>query len=169
VPVAPGVSLVEASAGTGKTYALTELVLRLILDPEVHRLDGLDGRPDLRRLLVVTFTVAATEELKTRIRRALRLALDAFEATPTEPPGLVAPFLERFGATDASRAESVRRLRRALAQSGEAAVFTIHGFCKRVLERSAFEGGEPFAFEFTEDAERLRLRAARDVWQALSA
>ncbi len=169
VDVVPGVSLVEASAGTGKTYALTELVLRLVLDPAVPDLTGDDGLPDLRKLLVVTFTVAATEELKTRIRRALRLALDAFETAPAEPPALVAPFLERFGADEASREASEHRLRRALAQSGEAAVFTIHGFCKRVLERSAFEGGEPFAFDFTEDAERLRQRAARDVWHALAA
>ena len=165
VAVAPGVTLVEASAGTGKTYALTELVLRLVLDPEARQLDGPDG-VDLRRLLVVTFTVAATEELKTRIRRALRLALAAFERgdTPEEAPALVRPFVERF-----ERAESVRRLRRALAQSGEAGVFTIHGFCKRVLERSAFESGEPFAFDFTEDADRLRQRAARDVWHGLIA
>ncbi len=169
VPVEPGVALVEASAGTGKTYALTELVLRLVLDPATPTLDGPDGLPDLRRLLVVTFTVAATDELKTRIRRALRLALAAFETTSDDPPALVAPFLDRFGATEADRQRSVRRLRRALGQSGEAAVFTIHGFCKRVLERSAFESGEPFAFDFTEDAERLRQRAARDVWHALAA
>ena len=170
VPVEPGVTLVEASAGTGKTYALTELVLRLVLDPAVPDLVGADGLPDLRRLLVVTFTVAATEELKTRIRRALRVALGAFEAPPeAEPPALVAAFVDRFGQTDADRARSVRRLRRALSQSGEAGVFTIHGFCKRVLERSAFESGEPFAFDFTEDADRLRQRAARDVWHGLAA
>ena len=136
-----------------------------MLDPEARQLDGPDG-VDLRRLLVVTFTVAATEELKTRIRRALRLALAAFERgdTPQEAPALVRPFVERF-----ERDESVRRLRRALAQSGEAGVFTIHGFCKRVLERSAFESGEPFAFDFTEDADRLRQRAARDVWHGLIA
>ena len=165
VPVEPGVTLVEASAGTGKTYAITELVLRLVLDPAVAVLDGPDGQPDLRRLLVVTFTVAATEELKTRIRAALRTALDAFETG--EASGVAAPFLAAFGATEADRARSVLRLRHALAQVGEAAVFTIHGFCKRVLERSAFESGEPFAFDFTEDAERLRHRAARDVWHRL--
>ncbi|GAB5533978.1 MAG: exodeoxyribonuclease V subunit beta [Rubricoccaceae bacterium] len=165
-PIAPGITLVEASAGTGKTYALTELVLRLVLDPEARQLDGPDGLPDLRRLLVVTFTVAATEELKTRIRRALRLALAAFERgdAAEEAPALVQPFIERFG--DAPE-RAVRRLRRALALAGEAGVFTIHGFCKRILERSAFESGEPFAFDFTEDADRLRQRAARDVWHGL--
>jgi len=195
----PGVTLVEASAGTGKTYAITQLVLRLVLDPEAGHLDaapdsarlgaeagepggqadlfadapgpdapgGEEPLPDLRRLLVVTFTKAATEELKTRIREALREALDAFEGG--EPSGLVAPFVERYGTTDADRARGARRLRHALGDVGEAAVFTIHGFCKRVLERSAFESGEPFAFEFVEDAGRLRQRAARDVWHALMA
>jgi exodeoxyribonuclease V beta subunit len=184
----PGVTLVEASAGTGKTYAITQLVLRLVLDPEAGHLDaapeaaGADGEqpdlfappmptaealPDLRKLLVVTFTKAATEELKTRIREALREALDAFEGA--EPSGLVAPFVERYGATDADRSRGARRLRHALGDVGEAAVFTIHGFCKRVLERSAFESGEPFAFEFVEDAGRLKQRAARDVWHALMA
>jgi len=141
-------------------------VLRLVLDPEARQLDGPDGLPDLRRLLVVTFTVAATEELKTRIRRALRVALAAFERgdTPEDAPALVRPFVERFG-DDPARA--VRRLRRALALAGEAGVFTIHGFCKRILERSAFESGEPFAFDFTEDADRLRQRAARDVWHGI--
>ena len=161
VPLAPGITLVEASAGTGKTYALTELVLRLVLE------DGALGAgvPDLRKLLVVTFTVAATEELKTRIRRALREALDAFETG--QASGVVEPFLSRYGATEADRARGVERLRHALGQVGEAAVFTIHGFCKRVLERSAFESGEPFAFDFTEDADRLKTRVARDVWHGL--
>ncbi|OZC01815.1 UvrD-helicase domain-containing protein [Rubricoccus marinus] len=161
VPLAPGITLVEASAGTGKTYALTELVLRLVLE------DGAlgEGTPDLRKLLVVTFTVAATEELKTRIRRALREALDAFEGG--EASGVVEPFLARYGATPEAREAGAQRLRHALGQVGEAAVFTIHGFCKRVLERSAFESGEPFAFDFTEDAARLQTRVARDVWHGL--
>ncbi|MEL6616676.1 MAG: UvrD-helicase domain-containing protein, partial [Bacteroidota bacterium] len=161
VPLAPGITLVEASAGTGKTYALTELVLRLVLEEGALG----TGTPDLRKLLVVTFTNAATEELKTRIRRALREALDAFEGGGAS--GVVEPFVARYGATREAREAGARRLRHALGQVGEAAVFTIHGFCKRVLERSAFESGEPFAFEFTEDADRLTTRVARDVWHGL--
>ena len=73
-PVEPGRTLVEASAGTGKTFAIAGLVLRLVLDGDwLAATPG--GPPDLRRLLVVTFTRAATDELRTRIRRALRVAL----------------------------------------------------------------------------------------------
>ena len=66
-----GSQLIEASAGTGKTYTITSLFLRLILE-----------RPDMdvRRILVVTFTEAATGELRDRVRSRLRGALDAFQA-----------------------------------------------------------------------------------------
>ena len=166
--IRPGSTLVEASAGTGKTYAITQLVLRLVLDPEArHLIPEGEDLPDLRRLLVVTFTKAATEELKTRIRRALRETLDAYETPAAPASDLGESFRSRYGATPADRAEGVRRLRRALGDVGEAAVFTIHGFCKRVLERSAFESGEPFAFDFVEDAGQLKKRAARDVWHSL--
>ncbi|HYG66558.1 MAG TPA: UvrD-helicase domain-containing protein, partial [Anaeromyxobacteraceae bacterium] len=94
-PVEPGRTLVEASAGTGKTFALAGLVLRLVLDGDDLR--GADGLPDLRRLLVVTFTVAATEELKTRIRGALRTALRVArgEAEPDDLTRPLAPLLAR--------------------------------------------------------------------------
>ena len=59
VPLDPGVTLVEASAGTGKTFAITRLVMRLLLEQKVE---------SLSRILVVTFTEKATQELVTRIR-----------------------------------------------------------------------------------------------------
>ena len=158
-PVEPGRTLVEASAGTGKTFAIAGLVLRLVLEG-----DWLGATPDLRRLLVVTFTNAATEELRTRIRGALRGALEVARghAEPnvlTEPLG---PLLALEGAED--------RLLAALDRVDEAGVFTIHGFCKRVLEQAAFESGTPFEMEFVEDADSdaLRRRAAADAWARLT-
>ena len=157
-PVEPGRTLIEASAGTGKTFAITGLVLRLVLDGDW--LAGPDGRPDLRRLLVVTFTNAATEELKTRIRAALRAALavargDAEADDLTRP---LWPLLDRDGAEG--------RLLAALDRVDEAGIFTIHGFCKRVLQQAAFESGTPFEMEFVEDgdSDALRARAAADAW-----
>ena len=68
-PIATGITLVEASAGTGKTYSLTGLVLRLLLEDHVR---------DVGRILVMTFTNAATAELVERIRGALRDAVATF-------------------------------------------------------------------------------------------
>ena len=161
VPVQPGVTLVEASAGTGKTFALAGLVLRLVLDGRVT---------DLSRLLVVTFTNAATDELKARIRRALhdaRAAFDRWPQTDGTPP-VVAPFLAAHAPDDASRALAIRRLTTALAGADAAAVSTIHGFCQRELSRAAFASGQPFRFEYAEDDNALVARAAADAWHRLT-
>lgn len=161
VPVEPGVTLVEASAGTGKTFALAGLVLRLVLEGRVS---------DLSRLLVVTFTNAATDELKTRIRRALHEALVAFSGGTPAPDvaPLVAPFLEPYGAEAEDRQRARQRLATALAGADAAAVSTIHGFCQRELERAAFASGTPFSMAFVEDEKPLRARAAADVWHRLA-
>ncbi len=167
VSLTPGVTLVEASAGTGKTTALTALVARLVVDPDAHAIDDDAGWPDLRRALVVTFTNAATAELVTRIRRTLRQASAYFQETAdrAETPRAVGELLDRWGQTAEARALSRRRLTAALA-SGEASVFTIDGFLKRVLERSAFESGEPFAFSVADSDADLRKRALVETWQA---
>ena len=167
VSLTPGVTLVEASAGTGKTTALTALVARLALDPAGGAIDDDAGWPDLRRALVVTFTNAATAELVTRVRRTLRQASAYFQETAdrTEAPRAVQELLARWGRTPEARALSRQRLTAALA-SGEASVFTIDGFLKRVLERSAFESGEPFSFSVADSDADLRKRALTETWQA---
>ncbi|MGB3543885.1 UvrD-helicase domain-containing protein, partial [Rubrivirga sp.] len=158
-PVEPGRTLVEASAGTGKTFAIAGLVLRLVLEG-----DWLGAVPDLRRLLVVTFTKAATEELRTRIRAALRAALEVARgnAEPDDLTRPLGPLLEKSGAPG--------RLLAALDRVDEAGIFTIHGFCKRVLEQAAFESGTPFEMDFVEDADSdaLRRRASADAWARLT-
>ena len=65
-PLDGGVTLIEASAGTGKTYSITGLILRLILEKHLP----------IRDILAVTFTEAATQELRDRIRRRLQSALE---------------------------------------------------------------------------------------------
>ena len=167
VSLTPGVTLVEASAGTGKTTALTALVARLVVDPTAGAIDDDAGWPDLRRALVVTFTNAATAELVTRVRQTLRQASAYFQETAdrAEAPRAVGELLDRWGQTPEARALSRQRLTAALA-SGEASVFTIDGFLKRVLERSAFESGEPFAFSVADSDADLRKRALTETWQA---
>ncbi|MFW5973219.1 MAG: UvrD-helicase domain-containing protein, partial [Bacteroidota bacterium] len=144
--------LIEASAGTGKTYALTGLVVRLVLEGT-----------ELRQILVVTFTNAATDELKTRIRSRLRDVLAAFR-DPATASADARHYVTRYGGDASARAACIERLEAALLDVDEASVFTIHGFCKRVLEQSAFESGAPFDAEFTEDASDQLDRAIADFW-----
>jgi exodeoxyribonuclease V beta subunit len=153
-----GTSLIEASAGTGKTFAIVGLVLRAVVEEWVSEVD---------ELLVVTFTIAATEELKARIRTALRSACLVFSGQPGADPKLI-PLLERFeeryGHDSASRERAIARLTAAVQQMDEMPVLTIHGFCKRVLERSALESGASFAEEVVENAAELLDRAVADFW-----
>ncbi len=165
--VKAGRTLVEASAGTGKTFAIAGLVLKLVLDGDwLAREPG--GPPDLRRLLVVTFTNAATDELRQRIRRALRAALDrarGVELDPDSERGQDLALVEKLDDL-LKLPEAEGRLLAALDRVDEAGVFTIHGFCKRVLQQAAFESGTPFEMDFVEDADSdaLRTRAAADAW-----
>lgn len=151
-PIEDGVTLIEASAGTGKTYCLTGLVLRLLLEEKVE---------DVSEILVVTFTQAATQELVERIRQALRAAcaLLSGESTTEEP------FLRHLQEEHGGDEERLARLREALVRFDDLTVATIHGFCKRALEDGAFESGMPFAAELLEDDAPILLETARDVWR----
>jgi len=149
-----GLTLIEASAGTGKTYSIATLYLRLLLE----------GRLEPDRILVVTFTEAATEELRERIRKRLAQALGwlrgdggtAMDEAPTLT-GLLRALPDR----DAASAW----LADALTRMDEAAIFTIHGFCLRTLQDQAFESGSAFDAEFITDESRLRARAVEDFWR----
>ncbi|MEM8934066.1 MAG: UvrD-helicase domain-containing protein, partial [Acidobacteriota bacterium] len=163
-PIDDGITVIEASAGTGKTYCLTGLVLRLLLERRVEHVG---------QILVVTFTQAATEELVGRIRAALRDVQAAFAGeTPVVDP-FVAGLVARHGATgetgtdesaDGER-DGAEILRRALLDFDDLTISTLHGFCRRVLEESAFESGLPFESELVESDDVLLLDAGRDVWR----
>jgi len=143
-PLDAGTTLLEASAGTGKTYTLVGLLLRLLVEGRIERLD---------QALVVTFTVAATDELKNRLRAALHRTLRAVRGGDEDP-------LYR---DLAGHPEAERRLREALDDFDRVAVATIHGFCKRLLDEAAFESCEPFAVDFLVDPLPLLHRAAADA------
>ena len=149
-----GRRLVEASAGTGKTYAIGSLLLRALLG------HGLPEPLPVDRLLVVTFTRAATMELRDRLRSRLVEAREAFRKGTHEDPFLRA-LLEAL--PDHGRAATL--LGAALGQLDEAGVFTIHGFCHRVLTEAAFESGAVFDPAFVLDDGAYRERAARDFWR----
>ena len=149
-----GVQLIVASAGTGKTFAITTLALRALLERDL----------DPARLLVVTFTNAATAELRRRLRERLHrawLALEDPDAVSGDPD-LAAYVARRLAAGHA--AADRRRLRAALDGFDEAAVHTIHGFCQRMLRELAFESGAAFDAELLGDPRPLVVDAVRDYW-----
>ncbi|MDR0565387.1 MAG: exodeoxyribonuclease V subunit beta [Azoarcus sp.] len=149
-----GIALIEASAGTGKTWNICGLYLRQLLEKDLP----------VSRLLVVTFTRAATAELSTRIRSRILAALRTLEGAEDDDPftqSLLASAHNK-GITDE---EMKWRLRNALASFDEAAIFTIHGFCQRALADAAFSAGLPQKFEVSEDDGSLYLDVARDFWR----
>lgn len=164
-PIEDGVTVIEASAGTGKTFCLTGLVLRLLLERRVEHVG---------QLLVVTFTQAATEELVGRIRAALRDVQSALAGESAPRDEFVAGLVARHGGRAENRdgeetTDGAEILRRALLDFDDLTVSTLHGFCRRVLEESAFESGLPFDTELVESDDALLLDAGRDVWRRLFA
>ena len=154
VPLAQA-NLIEASAGTGKTYAIAALYLRLILE------QGLT----VQQILVVTYTKAATAELRERIRTRLRDTLRHMQDGTTD---LNDPFLQDLlGRVRAAGKEAgaLHGLTLALQDFDEAAVFTIHGFCQRVLMENAFESRETFDAEIITDQSGLVAAITEDYWR----
>lgn len=150
-----GLSLIEASAGTGKTYSIATLYLRLLLEP------GLE----VDRILVVTFTEAATQELRDRIRKRLVQALDQLRSKTPAPEQNTDPILVQLLSGLPDREQARIRLTDTLTRLDEAAIHTIHGFCLRTLTDHAFESGAAFDAEFITDETRLRTAAVEDYWR----
>ena len=152
-----GINLIEASAGTGKTWNICGLYLRLLLER------GLETR----QILVVSFTNAATAELRQRIRARIAQTLNYLKdprLAGGDPfvPGLIELLVRDRGlAPDAIR----QRLELALHSFDEAAIFTIHGFCQRALADTPFAAGLPMTLELLPDDGELRLEAVRDFWR----
>ena len=146
-----GTSLVEASAGTGKTFTIAGLFLRLILEKNLS----------VREILVVTYTVAATEELRHRIRSTLAKALQAFTTGASNDPFLRALLTRQPD----QRPDLIARLDRALYGFDEAPIYTIHGFCQRVLRDRAFETGNLFDTELVTDQTPLLRQLVEDYWR----
>ncbi len=146
-----GMSLVEASAGTGKTTALVRTYLRVLLATELT----------VDKLLVVTFTRAATGELTTRIRAALAEVRSVLNGD-ARPDDFLAGLLRNTGAgEDLLR----KRVRAAFTALDDSAVFTIHGFCQRMLADMAFEVGGAFVTEQRDEEQSLREEIAADFWR----
>ena len=146
-----GVSLIEAAAGTGKTYTIEGLYIRLVLEKQLP----------VEQILVVTFTRAATAELRDRIYRRLAKARDAFAGVPVEDDDL----LRHAAARHPNPVQAGRLLRQALMDFDRAAIFTIHGFCQRVLYENAFETASAFNAELLQDQTPILVEVVEDFWR----
>ncbi len=130
-----GKHLLEASAGTGKTFAIEHIFVRLVLE-------GVE----LERILVVTFTRAATRELKTRVRANLEKALESLEEVRAEWP-----YLEPHVGSESAK----KALQNAIALFDRCQIFTIHGFCYRMLQEYAFEAKMGFGSPNPDDGKQI--------------
>ncbi|OZG74667.1 exodeoxyribonuclease V subunit beta [Hahella sp. CCB-MM4] len=157
-----GRQLIEASAGTGKTYTITTLYLRAIVESHL----------DVANVLVVTFTRAATDELRNRIRERLHHAWQALQTDPAETDewqwlreiAKNHPDAEQADGADAL--EKTRwRLQKAILEMDTAAIYTIHGFCQRALQDHAFDSGVLFDTTLEQDTSRLLQQACQEVWR----
>lgn len=142
-----GSHLIEASAGTGKTHNIVRLYLRLLLEKD-YRVD---------QILVMTFTNAATAELRHRLSRFLRETIDGW-STSEDP--IIQSLREHI---DAQRATLL--LQRALLQLDEATIYTIHSFCKRALSQQAFLSGMSFNANMEADSALLKQQAVEDWYR----
>ncbi len=148
-----GATLIEASAGTGKTYTLTGLFLRLILEK----------RLTVDQILVVTFTEAATEDLRKRIRQRLTEAIHVLEKGT--PPDADKPF-ETYLWTTHGHTDAADLLHGAVRNFDLAQIFTIHGFCRRMLGRNGFECQALFDTTLEPDLSELVRQACVDFWRS---
>lgn len=161
-----GVQLIEASAGTGKTFTLTTLVLRLILEKKLR----------LSQILAVTFTEAATEELRRRIRARVMVAIDILKnlaenhcnmdiaTVETSTYNLINTYLID------SREEITSVLARLYAAIDEiecAAIYTIHGFCARILNNYALQCQRSFLqYTVTSNTQLIDYNVAHEIWRS---
>jgi len=159
-----GSRLIEASAGTGKTWTIAALYLRLVLG---H--GGANAHPRAllpSEILVMTFTRAATRELSDRIRARLTEAVQCFrgEAQPAAHDTLLQGLLADYPEGQ-ERTAAAWRLAMAAEAMDDAAVFTIDAWCQRMLREHAFDSGNLFDEELAADEEQLRREAVQDYWR----
>jgi exodeoxyribonuclease V beta subunit len=133
-----GLRLIEASAGTGKTFSLAGLYLRLLVEKQL----------DVRDILVMTFTRAATQELRERIRARITaaavIAADPGRAVDGDVEHDIATRLIAVAEAHEPREQIARRLRNAAARMDDATIATIHGFAQQAAQENAFNSGLPF-------------------------
>lgn len=134
-----GVSAVEASAGTGKTYGIASLYARLLI------IEGVE----VESIPVVTFTRTAVTELKSRLRARLLELRDALEdGSRQNADPFTNTLIKVLQDKKITKEEGIERIYRALRHFDLAPILTIHGFCRKFLNEAAFMSRIPAALNF---------------------
>ncbi|WP_291925704.1 exodeoxyribonuclease V subunit beta [Limnohabitans sp.] len=158
-----GSHLIEASAGTGKTWTIAALYVRLVLG---HGDAGsAPVRPMLPQdVLVMTFTRAATRELSDRIRARLTEAAQVFRGIAETDDTFLKQLQSEYPEGE-PREQAAYRLALAAQAMDDAAVYTIDAWCQRMLREHAFDSGSLFEEQLVGDEAALRLEAVQDYWR----
>ncbi|SFE07622.1 DNA helicase/exodeoxyribonuclease V, beta subunit [Chitinophaga sp. CF118] len=146
-------NLIEASAGTGKTYSIAILLLRLILEKQLS----------VKEILMVTFTKAAVAELQERIRLFIRTAYKVSLGKEIKDDNIKALVQQAIAARDITTVR--QQLKDAVLLLDETAVLTIHSFCQQTLNEFAFETDQLFGAEMIQDVKPLVEEEMRKFWR----
>jgi exodeoxyribonuclease V beta subunit len=150
-----GVKLIEASAGTGKTYTITNLYI----------LQLFSGRKP-SEILVVTFTNAATEELRCRVRDRVSETLQLFSNPAAVDDHFLGLLLKQWQSLSKDEQQlQLRQLQLAIRSMDEAAIYTIHGFCQQSLTDHALATGQFYDVTLLSDDLSLWEDALKDWWR----
>jgi len=145
-----GISLIEAGAGTGKTYSITNIYIRLLLEKNY----------DSGEIAVVTFTVAAADELRERISNKLRELLTALESGIEKIPDEFSSIIK-----EPNIEESCIKIELALRSLDDAPIFTIHKFINKITKENAFESRSSFDAEISEDKSEILSSIVMDFFR----
>ncbi|HEX7367279.1 MAG TPA: exodeoxyribonuclease V subunit beta [Pelobium sp.] len=147
-----GSNLIEASAGTGKTYSIAILVLRLLLEKNIA----------IKEILMVTFTKAAVAELEERIRLFVRLAYKVAQGE-TIKDSTISNLVKTV--SDKNPEEIKELLKEAVLFLDETSVLTIHSFCQQTLNEFAFETDQLFGIDLMQDASAILEDETNKFWR----
>ena len=142
--------IIEASAGTGKTYTIVGLLIRLLTEKKLQ----------LDQVLVMTFTKKATSELRERIFERLRDCLTVLENGYNGDD----TFLKEFDSNISDREDAASRIHHAIQNFDDAQVTTIHGFCQKLMNEESLLAGTPFEVDVMQQDELLK-QATEDFWR----
>lgn len=148
-----GCKLIEASAGTGKTYSVGILVLRILIERKIK----------INQILMVTFTEAAVEELKSRIRS---FVYQAWQYSKDKTVNISEEGIKNYLDQQSKDPKEITEiLNEAVAYLDEVPIFTIHGFCARTLKEFAFESQQNFDLKMLNDISEIHIEALHIVWR----